>query len=77
MGIFMEGKYYKTICNNHNEIIHLLKQMKHTKDIRPLINEALDFVRYAKKQGQRMENRLTLYKETIEKLGFKRDYRTK
>ena len=65
----------KTLCNNHNQIIYNLKEMrKLTKDkeLRELITDTLNIVKYCKKQGQKMENRLTLYKEGIEKLGFER-----
>lgn len=68
-----EPKFYETICNNHNQVIFLLKQIKKTGDL-SLINEALEYVRHCKKQGQRMENRLRLYHDTISKcLGFTRN----
>ena len=69
-------EFYSTICNNHNQIIYNLQQMKkYSKDeeLRKLINESLEIVRFCKKQGQRMENRLKQYKEAIENLGFKRN----
>ena len=74
----MEGKktkFYATLCNNHNQIIHNLQEIKKlTKDekIREILNDTLDFSRYCKKQGQRMENRLKSYKNAITELGFQR-----
>lgn len=68
-------KFYTTLCNNHNQIIHNLQEIKKlTKDerVRELISETLDFSRYCKKQGQCMENRLKKYKYAIEELGFQR-----
>ena len=68
-------KFYATLCNNHNQIIHNLQEIKKlTKDekIREIINDTLDFSRYCKKQGQRMENRLKSYKNAITELGFQR-----
>ena len=69
------GKFYETICNNHNVIISNLIQMKKLtkdKELKELIQDSLDFVRHCKKQGQRMENRLKLYKGAMEGLGFQR-----
>ena len=68
-------KFYATLCNNHNQIIHNLQEIKKlTKDekIREIVNDTLDFSRYCKKQGQRMENRLKSYKNAITELGFQR-----
>ena len=68
-------KFYATLCNNHNQIIHNLQEIKKlTKDakIRALVNDTLDFSRYCKKQGQRMENRMAKTRSAIESLGFKR-----
>lgn len=70
-----KNKFYATLCNNHNQIIHNLQEIKKlTKDakIRALVNDTLDFSRYCKKQGQRMENRLKSYKNAITELGFQR-----
>lgn len=68
-------KFYATLCNNHNQIIHNLQEIKKlTKDekIREILNDTLDFSRYCKKQGQRMENRLKIYRGALEGCGFKR-----
>ena len=70
-----KNKFYATLCNNHNQIIHNLQEIKKlTKDakIREILNDTLDFSRYCKKQGQRMENRLKSYKNAITELGFQR-----
>ena len=71
-----ESKFYETICNNHNVVIANLVQMKKlTKDtkLRALIQDSLDYVRHCKKQGQRLENRLRSYHDTIcDVWGYKR-----
>nr|DAT66087.1 MAG TPA: hypothetical protein [Caudoviricetes sp.] len=57
----MEVEFYETLCNNHNQIIHNLQQLKKcTSDTkaRELINQTLGYSRYCKKQGQAMENRM-------------------
>jgi hypothetical protein len=63
---------YETLCNNHNQIIWNLKQFKKTGDIN-LINDSIEISKYCKKQGQRMENRMKQYRNSIEKLGFTRN----
>lgn len=73
-------KYYETLCNNHNTVIHNLQQLKKNvqgEATRRLINETLDVVRYCKKQGQRMEDRMKSYMFHITALGFQRVYKTK
>lgn len=69
-----------TLCNNHNSVIFdidlCIKTLKH-KDFDPnyVINTlkiAKNKVKYCKKQGQRMENRLYKYRKSIEELGFER-----
>ena len=67
---------YETICNNHNEVMHLLKEFKRTGDMWN-IDQALKLVRYCKKQGQSLENRLKLLKDGIESMGFRRVYKAK
>lgn len=66
-----KSKYYETLCNNHNQVIFMLKQFKKTGDI-SLINESIDYVRHCKKQGQHMERRLCQYRSALESLGFQR-----
>lgn len=71
----MEKKFYSTLCNNHNQIIYNLGEIKKlTKDIKikALINETLEYSRYCKKQGQHLENRARNYRRAIEGLGFQR-----
>ena len=67
--------FYETLCNNHNQIIHNLILMKSAsgEDLKALINITLQYVRYAKRQGIRMENRLKQYRNAIEDLGFTRN----
>lgn len=72
----MEVEFYETLCNNHNQIIHNLQQLKkYTKntEARELINQTLEYCRHCKKQGQHMENRLRLWNDTITRvMGYKR-----
>lgn len=73
--IGMKKKFYSTLCNNHNQIMYNLGEIKKlTKDakIRTLINETLEYSRYCKKQGQHLENRARNYRRAIEGLGFQR-----
>lgn len=62
---------FETICNNHNEVIHLLQQFKKNGDLWN-IDQAIKLVRHCKKQGQKMERRLKKYQEAIIGLGFER-----
>lgn len=71
----MEVEFYETLCNNHNQIIHNLQQLKkYTKntEARELINQTLEYSRCCKKQGQHMENRMKKYRNAIEACGFQR-----
>ena len=68
-------KFYATLCNNHNEIISNLREIKKlVKDskVREIINATLEISRFCKKQGQHMENRLKAYSQSIIDLGFER-----
>ena len=70
-----KSEYYETLCNNHNQVMFNLKQLK--KNIkseadRKLVNETLALVRYCKWQGQRMEARLSRYYNAIIGLNFSR-----
>ena len=68
---------YETICNNHNEIMHLLKEFKRTGDMWN-IDQALKLVRYCKKQGQSLENRLYKWNDLVTRqMGYKRVYKPK
>ena len=66
---------YETICNNHNQITHMLKQYKKTGDLW-YIDQSIKLVRFCKKQGQRLEKRCTAYRDAIINLGFKRVYKS-
>ncbi len=69
-----------TICQNHNFIKDYLKRLKlilkRDKYLNEyaygLINEGLATCRTAKKQGERMENRLKKYYKAINNLGWTR-----
>lgn len=65
---------YETICNNHNQVMWMLKEFKKTGDIW-YVDQSLKLVRHCKKQGQKMENRLHDYVSAIESLSFKRVYK--
>lgn len=71
-----KDKFYATLCNNHNQIIHNLTEIKKlTKDehIKAIAKETIEYSRYCKKQGQRMEKRLKLWNDLItNKMGYKR-----
>lgn len=71
-----KDKFYATLCNNHNQIIHNLTEIKKlTKDehIKAIAKETIEYSRYCKKQGQRMENRLKLWNDLVTtKMGYKR-----
>ena len=67
---------FETICNNHNHVVFLLQQFKKTGDMW-YVDQAIKLVRFCKKQGQRMENRMNKVRAAIESCGFKRVYKTK
>ena len=67
---------FETICNNHNHVVFLLQQFKKTGDMW-YVDQAIKLVRFCKKQGQRMENRMNKVRTAIESCGFKRVYKTK
>ena len=70
-----KSEYYETLCNNHNQVMFNLKQLKKnikSETDRKLVNETLALVRYCKWQGQRMEARLSRYSDAIINLGFTR-----
>lgn len=67
---------YETICNNHNQIMWMLKEFKKTGDIW-YVDQSIKLTRYCKKQGQSLENRLKLLKDGIESMGFQRVYKPK
>lgn len=68
-------KLYDTLCNNNIWVQFKLKNLKKDIDnleVKQVINECLDILRFMKTQGQHMENRLRKYVSSIEKLGFER-----
>lgn len=67
---------YETICNNHNQIMWMLKKFKETKDMW-YVDQSIKLARFCKKQGQSLENRLKLLKDGIESMGFQRVYKAK
>ena len=72
-----------TICTYHNFSIGNLKQLKNRiKKQNPqdtiainIICDIIKDVQYAKKLGQRMENRLKKYRRSCELLGCERKYK--
>lgn len=67
---------FETICNNHNHVVWMLQQFKKTGDMW-YIDQSIKLVRFCKKQGQSLENRLRKYLDSILNLGFKRIYKAK
>lgn len=67
---------FETICNNHNHVVFMLQQYKKTGDMW-YVDQSIKLVRYCKKQGQKLENRLRAYVSAIEGLSFKRVYKKK
>jgi hypothetical protein len=65
---------FETICNNHLHTIWMLKQFKKTGDMW-YIDQSIKMIRFCKKQGQHMENRLRKYLDALLGLGFKRVYK--
>jgi len=73
-------KLYDTLCNNNIWVQFKLKELRaKTTDpeVKYLINECLDILRFMKTQGQHMENRMREYLHAIEKLGFERKRKKK
>ena len=73
-------KLYDTLCNNNIWVQYKLKELRaKVKDpeVKYLINECLDILRFMKVQGQHMENRMREYLNAIEKLGFERKRKNK
>jgi D-mannonate dehydratase len=69
-------KLYDTLCNNNNWVQYKLRCIRKTikdPEMKELVNECLDILRYMKTQGQHMENRMREYLKGIERLGFQRD----
>lgn len=73
-----------TLCNNHNENIYEIERiMKYVKslnisyvektNIYNMLQNVKNRTKHCKKLGQRMENRLKKYRNSIESLGFTRN----
>lgn len=73
-----------TLCNNHNENIYEIERiMKYVKslnisyieksNIYNMLQNIKNRTKHCKKLGQRMENRLKKYRNSIESLGFTRN----
>lgn len=69
-------KPHETICNNHNEVMWMLKEFKKTKDMW-YVDQSIKLIRHCKKQGQRMESHMAKTRSTLESLGYKRVYKPK
>jgi hypothetical protein len=82
----------ENICSYHGDIMTLAKKIKQTKlyvindnysqvtlppEIIQWASEIYELVKQAKKAGCRMENRLQVYKDGIENMGFTRRKRKK
>lgn len=74
-----------SLCNSHNTIQYwardIKKKIKKTvkdndlsnlSEVLNLVEKIIEESRDAKKKGQRMENRLRKYRNSIESLGFSR-----
>lgn len=75
----------ESLCSSHDTIKywtmdvkkHIKKAIKESdfsklEEVIPTLNIILEEARIAKKKGQRMENRLKAYHDSVLKLGFKR-----
>lgn len=76
---------HMSLCNSHDTISYWVRDVKKNlkkaikegsceklEDLIPTLNTILEETRIAKKKGQRMENRLKRYHDSILGLGFKR-----
>ena len=65
----------ETICNNHNEVMWMLREFKKTGDMW-YIDQSIKLIKYCKKQGQSLENRLSKWNDLITRqMGYKRVYK--
>ena len=86
-GIEMFTDAKMSLCNSHDTIMYWNRQVKNDlktfikkyPESKSFLSGTLDYVnksteeaRVAKKKGQRMDNRLKSYRNSIEKLGFER-----
>ena len=69
-------KLYDTLCNNNNWVQFKLRQLKkRAKDpeVKLVLNECLDILRFMKEQGQHMEARLRKWNDWVtEEMGYQR-----
>jgi hypothetical protein len=70
---------HSPICHLHNfiqdtchEILDLLDDSIRSEQIAKKVSSILFMTAHAAKQGQKMEDRLRVYREGIENMGFKR-----
>ena len=80
LGDSMSRKDNRLICYLHDDIINLCEEMINNIDekkspsiIKQKINRVSKYAERAKDKGQKMEDRLTKYRESLENLGFMRD----
>lgn len=65
----------ETICNNHNEVMWMLREFKKTGDMW-YIDQSIKLIKYCKKQGQSLENRLSKWNDLVTRqMGYKRVYK--
>ncbi len=75
----------ESLCNSHDSIKYWASDIKRklkrsikeenfssVVELIPTLDTIIKESRVAKKKGQKLENRLILYRRSIEKLGFKR-----
>lgn len=70
----------ETLCDMHDLITENLEELKDNLNLKEneaeikWIDKIIAYVAIAKTKGQTMEDRLYIYRQTIEGLGFKRVY---
>ena len=65
----------KAICLRHDDIIHWAKEiakLTDSKKIKRFTDKIVKEAKAARESGASMEDRLSVYRYTIENLGFKR-----
>lgn len=74
-----------SLCTSHNTMQYWAREIKKRlkksikennldiiKDVIPIVDDIIQESRVAKKKGQNMEDRLRIYRNGIEKMGFQR-----
>lgn len=71
----MARKAKRYICEAHEEIIDIAEEilLEPEHRLKSKLHKIIRIAREAKAYGQSMEDRLSLYRESIEELGFKRN----